>query len=177
MPRQPRDEEPGAIHHVYSRGVRRHRIFLDDKDRATYLAMLRAAVRRCRWHCLSYCLMDNHYHLLIETPDPNLAVGMQRLQGSYAQTFNKRHKQAGHVFQGRYGNERVKSDAQLVTTLRYIALNPVAAGLCEDARDWRWSSYALLMEGIAPDWVDGVRVRAYLAAWGADLREVARTGP
>jgi hypothetical protein len=83
----------------------------------------------------------------------------------------------GHVFQGRYRSERVTSDSQLIATLRYIALNPVEAGLCEDPRDWSWSSYALLVEGIAPDWVDGERVRAYMAAWGADLREVARTGP
>ena len=147
------------------------------RDRMTYLRMLGAAVRRYRWTCLSFCLMDNHFHLLLETPEPNLGVGMQHLQGAFAQKFNRRHTLVGHVFQGRYKNVRVTSDAQLVMALRYIALNPVAAGLCEDARDWRWSSYALLVEGIAPALVDGVRVRAYLAAWGADLREVARTGP
>jgi putative transposase len=173
---QPREEEPGAIHHVYARGNRRQDIFVDDNDRRAYLAMLRKVVRRHRWSCLAYCLMRNHVHLLIETPDPNLGDGMKRLHGPYAQGFNTRHKKVGHLFQGRYGAERVTSDAQLVATLRYIALNPVEAGSCEDARDWRWSSYALLVEGIAPEWVDGVRVRAYLAAWGADLREVARTG-
>jgi putative transposase len=177
MPRAPREEEAGAIHHVFARGNRRETVFVNDNDRMTYLAMLGAAARRCRWSCLSFCLMDNHFHLLIETPVPNLGIGMQRLQGAYAQTFNKRHTKVGHVFQGRYKNVRVKSDAQLVMAMRYIALNPVSAELCEDARDWRWSSYALLVEGIAPEWVDGVRVRAYLAAWGADLREVARTGP
>lgn len=122
--------------------------------------MLRAAVRRYRWTCLSYCLMGNHVHLLLETPDPNLGVGMRHLQGAYAQAFNKRHKLVGHVFQGRYRSERVTSDSRLIAT-----------------RDWRWSSHAMLVEGIAPEWLDGVRVRAYLAAWGADLREVARTGP
>jgi REP-associated tyrosine transposase len=174
---QPREEEQGAIHHVYARGNRRQDIFLDDNDRRVYLAMLRKVVQRHRWSCLAFCLMTNHIHLLVETPDPNLGLGMKRLHGPYAQAFNTRHKKVGHLFQGRYGAERVTSDAQLIATLRYIALNPVEAGLCEDARDWRWSSYALLVEGIAPDWVDGVRVRAYLAAWGADLREVARTGP
>jgi REP-associated tyrosine transposase len=177
MPRKPRDEEAGAIHHIFSRGNRRETVFIDDSDRMTYLAMLRAAVRRYRWTCLSYCLMGNHFHLLLETPEPNLGAGMRHLQGAYAQAFNKRHKMVGHVFQGRYRSERVTSDSQLIATLRYIALNPVEAGLCEDPRDWSWSSYALLVEGIAPDWVDGERVRAYLAAWGADLREVARTGP
>jgi REP-associated tyrosine transposase len=176
MGREPREEVEGGIFHVYARGNRRQLIFVDDDDRRAYLARLRRVVRSNRWHCLAFCLMDNHIHLLIETPLANLALGMQHIHGPYAQTFNKRHKKVGHLFQGRYGAERVTSDAQLVATLRYIALNPVEAGLCEDAREWRWSSYALLVEGIAPEWVDGVRVRAYLAAWGADLREVARTG-
>jgi REP element-mobilizing transposase RayT len=177
MPRAPREEEAGAIHHVFARGNRRETVFVDDPDRMTYLAMLGATVRRYRWRCLSFCLMNNHFHLLLETSEPNLGDGMRHLQGAFAQKFNRRHELVGHVFQGRYKNVRVTSDAQLVMALRYVALNPVEAGLCEDARDWRWSSYALLVEGIAPDWVDGVRVRAYLAAWGADLREVARTGP
>jgi len=172
-----REEEAGAVHHVYSRGNRREDLFLDTRDRQLYLAMLGRVTARCRWRCLAFCLMSNHMHLLIETPEPNLGAGMQRFHSPYARVFNQRHKNVGHVFQGRYRNVRVRSDAQLVMTLRYIALNPVAAGLCEDARDWRWSSYALLVEGIAPEWVDSERVRAYLAAWGADLREVARTGP
>jgi REP element-mobilizing transposase RayT len=176
MGRKPREEVEDGIHHVYARGNRRQAIFLDDDDRWAYLAMLRGVVRHHRWRCLAFCLMGNHIHLLVETPNANLGLGMQRLHGPYAQAFNKRHKTVGHLFQKRYGSERVTSDAQLVSTLRYIALNPVEAGLCEDARDWRWSSYALLVEGIAPEWVDGVRVREYLAAWGADLREVARTG-
>jgi hypothetical protein len=121
--------------------------------------------------------MSNHVHLLIETAEPNLGAGMQWFHRRYVGWFNGRYKKVGRLFQDRYGSQRVTSDAQLVMTLRYIALNPVEAGLCEDARDWRWSSYALLVEGIAPEWVDGERVRAYLAAWGADLREVARTGP
>ena len=173
----PRQEEAGAIHHAYSRGVRRQEIFVDDDDRCAYLRALGKVVRWYRWRCLAYCLMGNHVHLLIETPQPNLGDGMRRLNGVYAHGFNRRHGHCGHVFERRYGSRRVAGDAQFVTTLRYIALNPVEAGLCEDARDWRWSSYALLVEGIAPEWVDGARVRAYLAAWGADLTEVARTGP
>src|SRR5262245_15334685 len=139
-----RAEEEGAIHHVYARGNRRQVIFIDARDRLTYLARLRGVVERCRWSCLAYCLMDNHVHLLLETPTPNLGDGMRRLHAAYAQTFNARHGKVGHLFQGRYGNERVTSDAQLAATLRYIALNPVEAGLCADPRDWRWSSYALL---------------------------------
>ncbi len=177
MGREPRQEVEDGNYHVYARGNRRQVIFIDDADRRAYLARLRSVVRFHRWRCLAYCLMDNHIHLLVETPFANLGLGMQALHGPYAQTFNKRHKKVGHLFQGRYGAERVTSDAQLVATLRYIALNPVEAGVCDDARDWRWSSYALLVDGCAPAWVDGERVRAYLAAWGADLTEGARTGP
>jgi putative transposase len=173
MARELRNEEAGAIHHVFARGNRRQLVFLNDGDRRIYLAMLRSVVERCRWMSLAYCLMDNHLHLLIETPDPNLGDGMRRLHGAYAQTFNRRHGCVGHLFQGRYGAERVTSDAQLVTTLRYIALNPVAAGLCEDARDWRWSSYALLVRGLTPPWVDGARLRAYLGGWNATLESLA----
>jgi REP element-mobilizing transposase RayT len=168
--RQPRSEETGAIHHVFARGNRRQAIFADDRDRLAYLAMLGAVVRRQRWVCLAYCLMGNHVHLLIETPEANLGLGMMRLHGPYAQAFNRRHGTAGHLFQGRYGAERVESDAQLVMTLRYIALNPVEAGLCADAREWRWGSYAMVMEGLAPAWLDGARVVAYLATWGGDGR-------
>jgi REP element-mobilizing transposase RayT len=169
MPRVPREEESGAIHHVFARGNRRQRVFLDDRDRRRYVALLHKVVERCRWISLAYCLMDNHVHLLVETPDPNLGDGMRRLHGAYAQEFNRRHGHVGHLFQGRYGAERVTTDAQLVTTLRYIALNPVEAGLCEHAWDWRWSSYALLVKGVAPAWVDAARVRAYLLAWNVEV--------
>jgi putative transposase len=162
---------------VYARGNRKQEMFRDDVDRARYVALLGGVVARKRWRCLAFCLMSNHVHLVIETPDPNLGAGMQWFHGRYATWFNQRHGTVGHLFQGRYGSQRVKSDVQLITTLRYIALNPVGAGLCDDVRDWRWSSHALLVEGIAPAWVDGERVRAYLAAWGAELTEVARTGP
>ena len=174
--RRQRDEFEHAIHHVNARGVRRQDLFRDDVDRARYVALLGRVVKDKRWRCLAFCLMTNHIHLLIETPEPNLGAGMQWFHGRYGRWFNERHKHVGHVFEDRYHNVRVMTDAQLVVTLRYIAMNPVEAGLCADARDWRWSSYALLVEGIAPDWVDGVRVRDYLAAWGADLTEVARTG-
>ena len=108
--------------------------------------MLAQAVRRQRWSCLAYCLMHNHIHLLVETPQPNLGAGMQRLHGLYAQTFNKRHKRCGHLFQGRYGGDRVRTDEQLLTAARYIALNPVEAGLCERPDEWPWSSHAGVLE-------------------------------
>ena len=126
--------------------------------------MLGAVVKRCRWRCLSFCLMDNHVHLLVETPLPNLGEGVRRLHGPYAQLFNERHDKVGHVFQDRYGARRIRDDVHLVTTLRYIARNPVEAGLCAGERDWRWGSSAMLAAGVAPPWLDAARVSEYLAA-------------
>src|SRR5215207_1121344 len=104
MPRKPREDVPGAVHHVTARGNRKQEIFLDADDRATYLFLLGEVVMLRRWLCLAYCLMDNHVHLLIETPEGGLGRGMQTLHGLYAETFNKRHGRSGHLFQGRYGS-------------------------------------------------------------------------
>ena len=120
----------GAIHHVTARGVARRPLFRDDRDRLRYLRMLGLVVVARAWRCLSYCLMDNHIHLLLETPTPNLALGMQRVHGDYGRSFNRRHGLNGHVFQGRYDAVRVRSDRQLWVTAAYIADNPVEAGLC-----------------------------------------------
>jgi putative transposase len=170
MPRKPREEEPGALVHVFARGNNRQRIFRDVEDRDLYLLLLGQIVRRQRWLCLSYCLMHNHIHLLVETPEPNLGVGMQRLHGLYAQTFNKRHKRCGHVFQGRYGDKRIRTDEQLVTAARYIALNPVEAGLCGAPEEWRWSSHAAVIRGGEPAWLDVERLLGFFGMWGGEPR-------
>lgn len=154
MPRQLREEAPGAVHHVYARGNRGATIFVDDLDRHRYLRLLASTTERCGWRCLSYCLMTNHLHLLVETPEPNLGRGMQRLQGRYGLTFNRRHGHVGHLFQGRYGAVRVTSDEQLITVVRYIAANPMQAGLCRDESEWRWSSAAAFRSGQGPGWLD-----------------------
>jgi REP element-mobilizing transposase RayT len=107
--------------------------------------------------------MDNHLHLLVETPRPNLGVGMQELHGRYGRWFNHRHDRGGHLFQGRYGSKRVTRDAQLWATVRYIALNPVAAGMCGEPSQWSWSSAAA-----APSWLDSERLLEYLGAAGGD---------
>jgi len=95
MARPLRIEFPGALYHVTSRGNARQRVFRDDRDRETFLATLAWVVARCRWRCHAYCLMDNHIHLLIETPQPNLPRGMRQLNGVYTQRFNRRHKKSG----------------------------------------------------------------------------------
>lgn len=141
MARPPRELVAGGVYHAVARGNRGSEIFADDADYEQYTKLLRAAVRRFRWHLLAYCLMGNHVHLLVETPEPNLPAGMQWLHGKYGRYFNDRHELYGHLFQGRYKAVRQKSDEQLWQAMRYVALNPVSAGLCERPRDYRWSSY------------------------------------
>lgn len=169
MARKPREEFPGAVVHVYARGNRKQRIYVDDEDRVAYLRLLGQVIVRQGWRCLAYCLMKNHVHLLVETPEPNLAAGMQRLHGLHAQAFNKRHRHVGHLFQGRYGAVVVREDAQLLAVARYIALNPVEAGLCRDAAEWRWGSHAAVVNGgMAPAWLDMRRLLGYFGAAGGD---------
>jgi putative transposase len=168
MARKPRNEFPGAVMHVFARGVRRHAIYVDDVDRHSYLALLGQVVVRQGWHCLAYCLMKNHVHLLLETPQPNLAAGMHRLHGLHAQAFNKRHRHTGHVFQGRYGAVAVRKDAQLLAVARYIALNPVEARLCAQPAEWPWGSHAAVIGGTAPRWLDVDRLLGYFGADGGD---------
>jgi REP element-mobilizing transposase RayT len=141
MARPLRIEFAGALYHVTSRGNRRADIFLDDEDRGRFLAGLRSVIERYRWLCSAYCLMDNHYHLLIETPAANLSQGMRQLNSVYTQAFNRRHGGVGHVLQGRYKAILVEADAYLLELARYIVLNPVRAGMVRGAGDWPWSSY------------------------------------
>jgi putative transposase len=142
--------------------VNRQHVFVDDEDYERYTSLLGATVRRQRWHCLSYCLMPNHVHLLIETPEPNLGTGMQWLHGLYAQTFNERHKRVGHLFQDRYRSEPIKDDIHLVTIVGYIVLNPVAAALCARPHDWPWGSHATVESGRVPAWLGHARLDAHL---------------
>ena len=132
---------PGAVYHITSRGNARAKIFQDDSDRENFLSLLGAVVERYNWLCHAYCLMDNHYHLLIETPDANLCTGMRQLNGAFTQTCNRRHKTCGHVFQGRFKAILVDKHKYLLELCRYVVLNPVRAGMVERAEQWPWSSY------------------------------------
>src|SRR4051794_34258047 len=144
MPRRPRMELEPGVHHVFARGNGRQLIFFDDEDRQRYLQRLAGCIRLMRWSCLAYCLMGNHLHLLVETVEPNLWRGMHRLQGGYAQGFNHRHKCSGCLFGERYGAVRVDGERQFLAALGYIAMNPPAAGLCEEPADWEWSSHGAI---------------------------------
>jgi putative transposase len=141
VPRSPRMEIPGGLWHPVTRGVRKEPIFLDDLDYARFLQILEDVIGRFGWVCHAYCLMPNHYHLLIETPNPTLSDGMERLNGLYAQHFNRRHGVEGHVFERRFRSIRVFGEGHLLELSRYIVLNPVRAGLCRTPAGWRWSSY------------------------------------
>jgi putative transposase len=126
---------------VIARGNRRERIFLDDRDRRKFLSVLAKCVNRYNLLCHAFCLMPNHYHLLIETPDGNLARAMRQLNGVYSQAFNRRHAKVGHVMQGRYKAIVVEKESHLLEVCRYIVLNPVRARFVPTPGEWRWSSY------------------------------------
>lgn len=154
MPRRSREEGPNAVHHVFAHAVASEPLFVDGADMEKYLEILGRVVVIFGWSCQAFCLMGNHIHLLIETPQPNLGAGMQRLHGEYAAYFNKRHVGRGHRFDGRYGNRRVRTDEQFYAVVRYIARNPCEAGLCPVPEQWAWSSHGLLLQGTAPPWFD-----------------------
>jgi REP element-mobilizing transposase RayT len=161
MARPLRIEYPGAVYHVTSRGNARADIFADTFDRQTFLLLLESVVNRFNWICHAYCLMDNHYHLLIETSDGNLSMGMRHLNGVYTQSFNRRHKRVGHVFQGRFKAVIVEKESHLLELCRYVVLNPVRAGMVFAPQKWRWSSYSTTAGNtkkepyLATDWILG----------------------
>jgi REP element-mobilizing transposase RayT len=142
MARPLRIEYPGAVYHVTSRGNAGARIFSDDQDRQNFLAVLEQVVKRYHWLCHAYCLMDNHYHLVIETPEANLSLGMRQLNGIYTQKYNRQHTTHGHVFQGRFKAILVDKDQYLLELCRYVVLNPVRAQMVKTIERWLWSSYA-----------------------------------
>jgi len=141
MARPLRIEYPGAVYHITNRGNDKKDIFKDDQDRETFLKILALVNKRYHWICHAYCLMTNHYHLLIETPDANLSLGMRQLNGVYTQARNKRRNKTGHLFQGRYKAILIQKDSHLLEVCRYVVLNPVRAKMIEKPEDWKWSSY------------------------------------
>jgi len=141
MARPLRIEFPGAVYHITSRGNALQDIYVDDADREAFLDVLTRVVERFHWLCHAYCLMGNHYHLLVETLEPTLSRGMRQLNGVYTQRFNRRHGRAGHLFGGRFKAILVEREAYLLELCRYVVLNPVRAGLVRAAKDWPWSSY------------------------------------
>ena len=159
VPRQYRYEVPGGTFHIATRSVFERHVFDDVADRWDFIGVLAHVVELYGWRCKSYCLMGSHYHLIVQTPFPNLSLGMQQLNGRYAQNFNGRHRRHGHLFGGRFYSLLIESDSHMFAALRYVARNPVEAGLCSNAAEWRWSSFRAIA-GLEPSLrlldVDGV---------------------
>lgn len=163
MARPLRIQYPDGIYHVTSRGDRRGAIFADDRDRALLLDVLGQGMARFEASALAYCLMGNHYHLVVQTRQANLSRLMRHVNGIYAQAFNRRHDQVGHVFQGRFGSIHVDRDAYLLEVCRYTELNPVRACLVDDPADWPWSSYrAHSGRALALPWLDSLGLHGAL---------------
>jgi putative transposase len=154
MSRPLRLEFPDALYHLTSRGDRREAIYEDDDDRSAFLQVFSSVIEQFNWVCYAYCLMDNHYHLLVQTPDANLSKGMRQLNGVYTQAYNRRHEKSGHLFQGRYKSILVDEESYLLELGRYIVLNPVKAGMVKRPDQWKWSSYqAMVGETVSPEWL------------------------
>lgn len=183
---------PGGVYHLIARGNARERIVRDDLDRRRFLDIVGQVVERFSWLCHAYCLMDNHYHLVVETPIPNLPRGMRQLNGSYAQFVNGRHGRCGHVFQSRYRSILVEKESHLLAVCRYVVLNPVRAGICAQPAEWPWSSYRatagheLAEPFLTTDWLLAEfassrklaqrRYRAHIAAGLAEAQKLNSVG-
>ncbi len=192
MARPLRLEFAGAVYHVMARGHERSSIFREDADRRKFLRLLGEIASEERWVVHAYCLMRNHYHLLVETPEPGLSRGMRSLNGRYAQWFNWKHSRKGHLLEGRFRSVLVQKESHLLELCRYVVLNPVRAGAARRAEDWPWSSYrASAGLAPAPEWLEvdwtlsrfarsrSVARRAYrrFVAEGKGSGEVLERGP
>jgi len=128
-----------GIWHITSRGVDGRPIFLDDEDRFLFLSILGRVIERFGWRCHAYCLMGNHFHLLIECGQPALSDGIERLNGLYAVSFNHRSARVGHLFQRRFESRAIADEGHLAAACEYVWANPVRSGLCASRSDWAWS--------------------------------------
>jgi putative transposase len=155
MARPLRIEFAGALYHLTSRGNERRDIFRTDRDRKTFLTFLGMAAKRFRWSVTAWVLMTNHFHLVIQTEEPNLSRGMHWLNSAYAGWFNRTHGRCGHLYQGRFQAFLIDRESYFAEVLRYVVLNPVRAKMVERPEDYRWSSYrATAGLELAPEWLD-----------------------
>ncbi len=173
MARRLRRQYPGARHHIGTQGTNSCAIVHDDSDRFVLVSLMDTIVVERAWICTAFCVMTTHYHMVVETPDPDLDRGIHFLNGAYAQYFNRRYGRNGHLFGDRYFSRVIERDEHALEAPRYVDLNPVRAGVCASPEEWRWSSYrALVGLAPAPRWLC---VKAALAVFGSDRDiEVAR---
>jgi putative transposase len=153
MARIPRSELPDGAYHLTARGVNGGPIVLDDLDRLFFAALLRSTVLSLDWCCHAWCLLTNHFHLVVEAPRVRVSAGMKRINGLYAQRFNHRHARRGHLFQDRFASWVIDDDDYLTAVCNYVLANPVRAGLTERAEDWRWAGLG------TPSFADGSPLR------------------
>ena len=170
MPRKLRIQYPGAIYHVMNRGDRREKIFADDQDRERFLNTLGETCGKTGWQVHAFCLMSNHFHLVVETPQPNLVAGMKWFLGTYTSRYNRRHKEFGHVFSGRYKSLVVDGSGTgyLKSVCDYVHLNPIRAGLLkrnQRLEDYLWSSYGPYLKARGQRW-KWLRVDRLQGEWG-----------
>jgi putative transposase len=175
MTRPLRLEFAGAVWHVTSRGNERKEIFRDDEDRTVFLRLLARMSDRFTWRIHAFVLMGNHYHLLLDTPEPNLSRGMRELNGIYTQRFNKRHERVGHLMQGRFKGILVEKESHLLELTRYVVLNPVRAGFVSHPEEWLWSSFRATA-GLcdAPRWLEAAWTLQQFAPRPATARRLYR---
>ena len=172
MPRRTRLQLPDVAYHVMARGNRKQPIFHDNLDRLRFLRIVERAVDFYTLRVLAYCLMGNHYHLILETPRANVSAAMQYINGRFAQASNRRYAQSGHLFGERFRALIIQREMYLKRAVRYVVRNPVRAGLVTTVEEWRWSSYAAtagfapLPEWLKADWLPW--------AFGADTLDLAR---
>lgn len=172
MARPLRIQFPGAVYHISSRGNERKAIFKSRRDRAKFIEYLQSATERYGAAIYCFCLMDNHYHLLMETPEGNLSQIMQHINGSYTTYYNVKRKRAGHLLQGRYHAILVEADSYALELSRYIHLNPVRAGIATRPEEHFWSSYVHYTDGRnQPDWLQTSSILAYLSQKESDARK------
>lgn len=163
MSRYPRLIVADGTYHVRARGNNGDGIFLDDADRLKYLDLLAEAKRLLTFQIFAYVLMTNHTHIVLRTPQPNIAEVMHRVHRAYAFYFNRRSKKTGHLFGGRYRSRPVLDDSDLLGVTRYVHRNPIRAGLTLTAEDYRWSSYRDYVNPVRDDLVDSSPVLALLS--------------
>ena len=174
MSRPLRLELAGGLYHVTSRGDGRENIYLDDGDREVWLETFGNVCARFNWVCHAWCQMSNHYHVVVETPEANLAQGMRQLNGVYTQRFNRKHGRVGHVFQGRYKAILVERDSYLLELARYVVLNPLRAGTVARLEDWTWSSYlASCGRTSSPAWLQS----DWIGHWPRSRTRVRKPSP
>jgi REP element-mobilizing transposase RayT len=155
MGRPHRVDYPGAIHHANAHAVGEEPLFRNDGDRRWFLTLVGFAAERFGWRIAAYCLMENHYHLVIETTRPTLSDGMEWLNGGFARSYNKRYKRKGHLFRARFHPEPVVRGEHALEVVRYLARNPVRAGACARPEEWPWGSYRAALGLAKPEpWLD-----------------------